>query len=579
MHASRWIKSSGILFALFACCSFAETRLQVNANANQFPYVTVRVRAFDANSGSNVLNLTKEKLLVSEDLASVSIEEFDLLTDQVAKNPNVDVMFVFDETGSMAEEIAALLQRTRKFADAIAQGGINFRLGLLSFSDQIEKKYNYTADVELFKKNVSALIASGGGDEPENQLDALIEASKMAARPDAKRIFILVTDAPYHFQDSVTSRRPEDVIATLKAQGIQLHVVGPELDSYKHMSQQLVGNFYDKDSDDFSSIVKNLGGEISANYQFSYRSPRMLRDGTRRFVRVALQGEAATDAAQYVAPWFITASSRQDAGRGDESPFAPQKVLDGDLATAWFPSEVGMTNNEWLHCALPTPRTLAKVTVAAPQGYSFSDKNTIALSLDGGDSLHGTRSKDGALLTFNLAKPVPVQQLHFDLRTSAGARLGIADINAFFPDGNLIPEIATHHVTATAKESAKEINSRGEKAYHEGKLGESVELYLSAIAKDSEFSQAYSNLGLSYWKLRKYPESVAANRSAIALGKQQGDSAVMANSYYNIAKTFEEQKEYKQALMNFWWAQKIMPKPVYEKAIQRMNALISKDAE
>ncbi len=579
MYALKQLGLSGLLLALCASSSLAETRLQVNANANQFPYVTVRVRAFDAKNGNSVLSLTKEKLLVSEDLASVSIEEFDLLADQVAKNPNVDVMFVFDETGSMAEEIAALLQRTRKFADAIAQGGINFRLGLLSFSDRIEKKYDYTADVELFKKNVSALIANGGDDEPENQLDALIEATKMAARPDAKRIFILVTDASYHFQDSVTPRRPEDVIATLKAQGIQLHVVGPELDSYKNMSQELVGNFYDKDSDDFSSIVKNLGGEISANYQFSYRSPRMLRDGTRRFVRVALQGEAATDAAQYVAPWFITASSRQEAGRGDESPFAPQKALDGDPATAWFPSEVGMANNEWLHCALPTPRTIAKVTVVAPQGFSFSDKNNVTLSLDGGDDLHGTRSKDGALLTFDLEKPVPVQQLHFDLRTSSGSRLGIADINAYFPDGGLIPELAAHRISASAKESAKDINDRGEKAYHAGKLGESVDLYLSAIAKDPESAQAYSNLGLSYWKMKKYPESIAANRSAIALGKQQGNLAVMASSYYNIAKTFEEQKEYKQALMNFWWAQKTMSKPVYEKAIQRMNTLIARDAE
>ncbi len=579
MCAFKRLGAAGLLLALCAPYSLAETRLQVNANANQFPYVTVRVRAFDANSGNSVLSLTKEKLLVSEDLASIGIENFDLLADQIANSPNVDVMFVFDETGSMADEIAALLQRTRNFADAIAQGGINFRLGLLSFSDRIEKKYDYTADVELLKKNVSALIATGGDDEPENQLDALIAAANMAARPDARRIFILVTDAPYHFQDAVTPRRPEDVIAALKEQGIQLHVVGPELDSYKNMTQELVGNFYDKDSDDFSSIVKNLGGEISANYQFSYRSPRMLHDGTRRFVRVALQGEAATDAAQYVAPWFITASSRREAGRGDESPYAPQQALDGDPATAWFPSEIGMANNEWLHCALPTPRTIAKVTVVVPQGYTFSDHNNVTLSLDGGDDLHGTHSTDGALLTFELEQPVPVRQLHFDLRAASGSRLGIADINAYFPDGGLIPELAVHRISASAKESAKDSNDRGEQAYHAGKLGESVELYLAAIATDPESAQAYSNLGLSYWKLKKYPESVAANRSAIALGKQQGNPAVMAGSYYNIAKTFEEQKEYRQALMNFWWAQKTMPKPVYENAIQRMNTLIAKDAE
>ena len=180
-------------------------------------------------------------------------------------------------------------------------------------------------------------------------------------------MFILVTDASYHFQDGVTKRRPEDVIATLKGQGIQLHVVGPELDSYKSMSQKLVGNFYDKDSDDFTSIVSTIGGEISANYEFAYRSPRMINDGTRRSVRVALAGDAATDAAQYVAPWFVTASSRQDASRGDESPYAPQKVLDGDGTTAWFPSEIGLADAEWLHMTLPVARTVAKVTVDSAQ--------------------------------------------------------------------------------------------------------------------------------------------------------------------------------------------------------------------
>ena len=570
---------SGAALALLPHYSFAETRVQVNANANQFPYVTVRVRVADSKTGKAVTNLTKDKLLVSEDLSKVEIDDFKILDSHDSKNPNVDVMFVFDQTGSMSDEIAALLQKTHKFADMLAKSGSNFRLGLVSFSDKTEKTFDYTADVEQFKKNVSTLTANGGDDEPENQLDALLDASKIAMRPEAKRVFILVTDASYHFQDNITKQRPENVIKALKDLGIQLHAVGPELDSYKSMSQSLAGNFYDKDSDDFSSIVSSIGGEISANYQFSYRSPRMLNDGTRRAVRVAMQGDAATDAAQYVAPWFTTASSRREASRGDESPYAPHKVLDGDPATAWYPSEIGLADNEWLHFALPTERTVSKVTVKAAQGHVFDDKTKVTLSVDGGDDLSGENAKDGTSVTFNLAKPVPVRQLHFDLHVPAGGQLGIADIDVFLPDGSLIPEIDMHHVTVASRESAKDINARGEKAYHANKIEDSVKLYLSAINADPEYAQAYSNLGLSYWKLKQYPDSVTANRSAIALGKQQGNLTVMASSYFNIAKTFEEQKEYKQALMNFWWANQTTPKPVYEKAIKRMNALIAKDAE
>lgn len=555
------------------------TKLQVNANANQFPYVTVRVHAFDDKNGANITGMTQNDFLLAEDLSAASIEHFKVLSSSATKAEKVDVMFVFDQTGSMSDEIVALLQKTQKFADMIAQSGINYRLGLVSFSDKTELKYDYTADVAQFKKMLSTLTANGGDDEPENQLDALMDATAYPARADAKRIFILVTDAPYHFQDAITKRRPEEVVAALKAQKIQLHVVGPELDAYKKMSQDLAGNFYDKDSDDFSSIVTSIGGEISANYEFSYRSPRMFSDGTRRAVRVALKDEIGTDAAQYVAPWFAMASSRQDAAHGDESAYSPHKVLDGDTATAWFPSDVGMSNNEWMHLALPVARNVSKVTVKAATGYQFSEKNTATLSLDGGASLLGMRSADGALLIFATDKPLPIHQIHIDLHLAAGVRMGIAELEVFLPDNSLIPEIAMHHVSVLKRETAKELNARGEKTYHAGKVNASVGLYLSAIDADPEFSQAYSNLGLSYWKLKDYVKSVAANRSAIALAKQQGKSTVIANSYYNIARTFEEQKEYKQALMNFWWANKTVAKPAYQKAILRMNALLALDAE
>lgn len=570
---------AGLAITSFSATAVAETRLQVNVNSNQFPTITVHVRAFDTTTGKAAAGITKEDILLSEDLSEIGIDDFETLSKRIASNPNVDVMFVFDQTGSMADEIAALLARTQKFADAIAHSGINYRLGLLTFSDSIEKQFPYTADVNDFKKNVAALRANGGDDEPENQLDALMAAAKMDSRPEAKHIFILVTDAPYHFQDRVTSRRPEDVIAALRADAIQLHVVGPELDSYKNMSRELVGNFYDKDSDDFTSIVASIASEISANYQFTYRSSRMLPDGTRRAVRVALKGKSATDAAQYVAPWFVTASSRQDAGRGDESAYAPYKVMDGNPGTAWFPSELGMANHEWIHLSLPAARTIKTVTVNAASGYKFNDLNTVTLSLDGGPDLTGALDGMGANLKFTLKDPVPVHQMHFGLRATAGVRLGIADINAFLPDGSMIPEIAMHHVSSDKRDSAKELNAKGERAYHAGKLDESVKLYQAAIHADPEYAQAYSNLGLSYWKLKDYPKSVEANRSAIALGKRQGDQNVMASSYYNIARTFEEQKEYKQSLMNFWWANKVNPKPVYQKNINRMNALIASEAE
>ncbi len=55
-----------------------------------------------------------------------------------------------------------------------------------------------TSNVNEFIGWVGSLHAGGGGDIPEDQLDALAYASTFPFRPEAQAILILVTDAPSH---------------------------------------------------------------------------------------------------------------------------------------------------------------------------------------------------------------------------------------------------------------------------------------------------------------------------------------------------------------------------------------------
>ena len=73
-----------------------------------------------------------------------------------------------------------------------------------------------TSDVHEFIGWVGTLHAGGGGDIPEDQLDALAYAASFPFRPEAQGIIILVTDAPPHHagdgSPTLSTTRPSGTI-------------------------------------------------------------------------------------------------------------------------------------------------------------------------------------------------------------------------------------------------------------------------------------------------------------------------------------------------------------------------------
>lgn len=116
---------------------------------------------------------------------------------------------------------------------------------------------------------------------------------------------------------------------------------------------------------------------------------------------------------------------------------------------------------------------------------------------------------------------------------------------------------------------AKKLNTKGEAAYREKNYDSAIEYFEKAIAVKANYSQAYSNLGLTYQKEGKLAEAIWANRKAISLA---GDSKrVKASSYYNIAKIFEGRGEWEDALENYKWALENREHDAYKKGIKRME--------
>ena len=153
-----------------------------------------------------------------------------------------------------------------------------------------------------------------------------------------------------------------------------------------------------------------------------------------------------------------------------------------------------------------------------------------------------------------------------------------ADFNSRDAVGNFTNEIiasgsftSVPETTSDQKALADNLNRQGEKEYHKKNFDDSVSLYLEAINNNPEHSQAYSNLGLVYQKMNKKAEALWANRKAIALAEGKTKNTVQASSYFNIARIYEDDGKWQEALDNYTTAKGLKDHPAYNKGIERMK--------
>ena len=141
----------------------------------------------------------------------------------------VDVMFVFDATGSMGDELRYLQAEMK---DVIARasdatGGLAIRTGAVVYRDHgdeyITRISRLTSDITTTQTFIDKQSANGGGDYPEAVPEALMAALNSAGW-DAEaraRIAFLVLDAPCH-QDSATLALLHEQILNAAALGVRI---------------------------------------------------------------------------------------------------------------------------------------------------------------------------------------------------------------------------------------------------------------------------------------------------------------------------------------------------------------------
>lgn len=165
----------------------------------------------------------------SENLTPVMEKVFGKILKDSGTSESLDVAFVLDTTISMNPYIEQVQLNLVKFLEEL-QKKKDTRVAILEYRDSGDDFLNrvntaFTKDLTKVKKAVESLTVSGGGDEPEAVLDALLAAKdKLSWNPKAKRVVLLVGDAPPHPKTQDGRHDESEVVAQYQATGTHIAV-------------------------------------------------------------------------------------------------------------------------------------------------------------------------------------------------------------------------------------------------------------------------------------------------------------------------------------------------------------------
>lgn len=296
-----------------------------------FPTIDILFESQIEETGQYLMNLSKENIFFYED--EVRVEDFTLQKDTTGGSNQADIIFVLDVTGSMTEEINGVKDNIIEFTDSLSFQGIDFRLGMVTFLDEIENIYDFTSDAQLFEQYVNQQYAHGGGDTPENSLEALMAATQFEFRPTANRVFIWITDASYHINNSYTQLTPQMVVNQMLTHAVMPHCIGNtqyQLDFYDPILFPTGGDFFDIYGN-FRDILLEISRlNYTGTYRLSYQSDANPGEIYDDIVEVHYAGLGGMDTINFMAPSKALGTNNLPIAKNFPNPFHSSSCIEID---------------------------------------------------------------------------------------------------------------------------------------------------------------------------------------------------------------------------------------------------------
>lgn len=160
----------------------------------------------------------------------------------------VDIIFVFDTTGSMSNKIHNLKLAMQELVDETKKLALDIRFALITFGDlsypsggdRIDVVVSPTADTEVIKKGIAnAPDNNGFGNEGESCFEAIEQALRLELRPNTVKVMIVLTDEPA-LQHRI---KAPDINQRLKQREFIVFTIATENQYYKDIANQNGGSW------------------------------------------------------------------------------------------------------------------------------------------------------------------------------------------------------------------------------------------------------------------------------------------------------------------------------------------------
>ncbi|HEX6276564.1 MAG TPA: vWA domain-containing protein [Polyangiaceae bacterium] len=205
-----------------------------------------------------------------------------------ARPEAVDIVFVLDTTGSMLWAIDGVRSGIQAFVSTLQGFNVDARVGGVEFGDEVRTSVPL-GDIPAFRVWLEHMTATGGGDTPENPLDALEVANGFGFRDDALRYMIVITDTGMHERTDGTDCSETTLRATQAAldPNVFVAVVHPNLASPdgvhpRELTRALGGLFV------------ALGSSTTADFDISLDTPADDVLGSIAVLRCGAAGDAGS---------------------------------------------------------------------------------------------------------------------------------------------------------------------------------------------------------------------------------------------------------------------------------------------
>ena len=169
---------------------------------------------YELNLGAISGGARKSFEIQSENQSSVlagGAEEFGKMISRL-KNDGLDIVIVFDSSGSMQGEIDQVKNRIQRIGSALRSMVKKTRIGICTYRDigdeYVVKGLPLTDNIGDVATYLSRINAKGGGDKPEAVDQGLrwaIQNNKF--RRSARKVILLFGDAPPHVDKNIASQK------------------------------------------------------------------------------------------------------------------------------------------------------------------------------------------------------------------------------------------------------------------------------------------------------------------------------------------------------------------------------------